>query len=197
LYNEKAERGRNPVEKATDNDLMIQVRDGKIEKMAVLFERHHVMLYNFFLRLTGNRSISEDLVQDVFVRMLKYRSTYQGQDKFMFWVFRIARNAHIDFLRKKKDEISIDDHWYEAPSSDPLPSEKTEKAQDVIRLNQALAKLPVKKREVLLLSRFQNMKQKEIAELMGCRTGAVKAMIHRAVKDLGKAYLELSGGVAS
>jgi len=187
----------NPVDKATDNDLMILVRDGRVEKMAVLFERHHVMLFNFFLRLTGNRNISEDLVQDVFVRMLKYRSTYQGQNKFMLWIFRIARNAHIDFLRKKKNEVSMDEHWYEEPSSDPLPLEKTEKAQDAMRLNQALAKLPVKKREVLLLSRFQNMKQKEIAELLGCRTGAVKAMIHRAVKDLGKAYFELSGGVTS
>ena len=93
------------MEKTSDNDLMIQVRDGRVEKMAILFERHHVMLYNFFLRLTGNTSISEDLVQEVFVRMLKYRSTYQGQDKFKLWIFRIARNAHIDFLRKKKDEV--------------------------------------------------------------------------------------------
>ena len=65
------------------------------------------------------------------------------------------------------------------------------------RLNLALAKLPVKKREIIILSRFQNLKYKEIAELMGCHIGTVKAMIHRSVKDLGKAYLELSGGVAS
>jgi RNA polymerase sigma-70 factor (ECF subfamily) len=78
---------------------MEDVRDGRVEKLAVLFERHQVVLYNFFLRLTGNRSASEDLVQDVFMRILKYRAGYQGRDRFAVWMFRIARNAHIDHLR--------------------------------------------------------------------------------------------------
>ena len=63
----------------SDNQLMEEVRDGKVEKLAILFERHHVTLYNFFLRLTANRSISEDLVQDVFFRILRYRHTYRGE----------------------------------------------------------------------------------------------------------------------
>jgi RNA polymerase sigma-70 factor (ECF subfamily) len=185
------------VNKATDNHLMVQVRDGNVEKLAVLFERYHVMIYNFFLRLTRNRSISEDLVQDVFVRVLKYRSTYKGENKFTIWLYKIARNAHIDFLRKKKDEISLDEHWDEAPSLDPSPSEEVEQAQEIARLNLALSKLSVKKREVIILSRFQNLKYKEIAELLGCHIGTVKALIHRSIKELGKAYLELSGGMAS
>jgi len=62
----------------TDNELMEQVRDGRVEKLAVLFERYQTMLYNFFLRLTGNRAASEDLVQEVFMRVLKYRAGYMG-----------------------------------------------------------------------------------------------------------------------
>ncbi|MCK7525668.1 MAG: hypothetical protein MZV64_52710 [Ignavibacteriales bacterium] len=60
----------------TDNELMEDVRDGRVERLAVLFERYQTMLYNFFLRLTGNRAASEDLVQEVFVRVLKYRAGY-------------------------------------------------------------------------------------------------------------------------
>ncbi len=183
--------------KASDNHLMVQVRDGNVEKLAVLFERYHVMLYNFFLRLTGNRGVSEDLVQDVFVRVLKYRASYQGQNKFNIWLYRIARNAHIDFLRKRKDEVSLGEQWDEAPSHEPSPPEKVEQAQEIARLNLALAQLPLKKREIIILSRFQNLKYKEIAELMGCHIGTVKALIHRSIKDLGKAYFELSGGMAS
>ena len=67
----RLKQGRALVNKATDNHLMEQVKDGNAEKLAILFERYHVMLYNFFLRLTSNRSISEDLVQDVFIRVLK------------------------------------------------------------------------------------------------------------------------------
>jgi RNA polymerase sigma factor (sigma-70 family) len=185
------------VNKASDNHLMELVRDGHVEKLAIIFERYHVMLYNFFLRLTGNRSISEDLVQDVFIRVLKYRSTYRGEDKFTLWLYRIARNAHIDHLRKKKDEISLEDRWEEAPSPDISPQERAERTQEIVWLNQALTRLPLRKREVLILSRYQNMKYKEIADLIGCRIGTVKALVHRAVKDLGKEYFELSGGVAS
>jgi len=185
------------VNKATDNNLMEQVRDGNAEKLAILFERYHVMLYNFFLRLTSNRSISEDLVQDVFIRILKYCSSYKGQDKFIIWLYRIARNTHIDYLRKRKDGVSLGEQWDEVPSQEPTPPEKVEQAQEIVRLSLALAKLPLKKREVLILSRFQNLKYKEIAELLGCQIGTVKANIHRATKELGKAYFELSGGIAS
>jgi len=185
------------VNKATDNNLMEQVRDGNAEKLAILFERYHVMLYNFFLRLTSNRSVSEDLVQDVFIRILKYRSSYKGQDKFIIWLYRIARNTHIDYLRKRKDEVSLGEQWDEVPSQEPTPPEKVEQAQEIVRLSQALAKLPLKKREVIILSRFQNLKYKEIAELLGCQIGTVKALIHRSTKELGKAYFELSRGIVS
>lgn len=183
--------------KATDNHLMEQVRDGNVEKLAILFERYHLMLYNFFLRLTGNRSISEDLVQDVFIRILKYRSSYQSKNKFIIWLYKIARNSHIDYLRKRKDEVSLDEQWEEAVSYEPSPQEKVEQAQEISRLSQALAKLPLKKREALILSRFHNLKHKEIAELFDCHIGTVKVLVHRAIKELRKAYFELSGGMAS
>jgi RNA polymerase sigma-70 factor (ECF subfamily) len=185
------------VNKASDNYLMEQVRDGNVERLAILFERYHVMLYNFFLRLTGNRSISEDLVQDVFIRILKYRSSYLGQSKFTVWLYKIARNAHIDYLRKRKDEVGLSEQWYESASREPSPLEKVERSQEITQIRQALAQLSLKKREVLILSRYQNLKYKEIAELLGCRIGTVKALVHRATKDLGKAYFELSGGIAS
>jgi RNA polymerase sigma factor (sigma-70 family) len=106
----------------TDNELMEQVRDGTVEKLAVLFERHQAMLYNFFLRLTGNRATSEDLVQEVFIRILKYRAGYLGESRFVVWMFQIARNAHVDFLRRRKAEVPLDEHAAEAPSREPPSS---------------------------------------------------------------------------
>lgn len=183
--------------KAPDNHLMEQVKNGQVEKLALLFERHHVRLYNFFLRLTSDRSISEDLVQDVFTRILKYRTSYLGQSKFVIWLYRIARNAHIDYLRKKKSEIPLDEQRVDPASQEVSLVEKVEHNQEVVWLNQALARLPVKKREVLILSRYHELRYRDIAELLGCRIGTVKALVHRSIKELGKAYLELSGGVVS
>jgi len=179
-----------------DSQLMEEVRDGRVEKLAVLFEKHHVPLYNFFLRLTGNKGTSEDLIQDVFCRILKYRSTYKGESKFTTWMYQIARNAHIDFLRKKKEELPLEDQWQETQSPEASPTEMLERDRDIAMMRQALSKLPLKKREVLILSRFQNLKYREIADLLGCHIGSVKANVHRAIKDLGKIYGDLSGGLA-
>jgi len=181
----------------TDNELMELVRDGKVEKLAILFERYQTMLYNFFLRLTGNRAASEDLVQEVFIRILKYRAGYQGENRFVVWMFQIARNAHVDFLRKKKGEVALDDQFAEAPSQEPLPEERFEADQEAALVRRTLDKLPPKKRELLVLFRFQNLKLREIAELLDVQVGTVKVQVHRALKDLSRIYLELQGGKAS
>ena len=186
--------GRMP---PTDNELMELIRDGKVEKLAILFERYQTMLYNFFLRLTGNRAASEDLVQEVFIRILKYRAGYQGENRFVVWMFQIARNAHVDFLRKKKGEVALDDQFAEAPSQELLPGERFEAGQEAVLVRRALDKLPPKKRELLVLFRFQNLKLREIAELLDVQVGTVKVQVHRALKDLSRIYFELQGGKAS
>lgn len=185
------------VNSLNDNEVMENVRDGQVEKLAILFERHHVRIYNFFLRLTGSTSISEDLVQEVFLRILKYRTTYQGQSKFSVWMFQIARNAHVDHLRKHKASYNLDDQFEEPVSEEDSPLDFLEKSQDIALLQQALTRLPLKKREVIVLSRFQNMKYKDIAEMFGCHVGTIKAHMHRALKELGKIYTEMQGGIAS
>lgn len=184
------------MEPTSDNRLMEEVREGKVERLAILFERRHVMLFNFFLRLTGNRSASEDLVQDVFFRILKYRDTYQGQSKFTVWMYQIARNVHVDHLRKQKPEVPLDEQFEEPAVAEPLAIDRLSAEVDVALLKRALDRLPLRKREVLLLSRFQEMKYREIAELLGCDIGSIKSTIHRAVKELGKIYVELQGGTS-
>jgi hypothetical protein len=61
----------------TDTELMVAVRDGDLVQLGVLFERHHLHLFNFFLRLTGSRQLSGDLVQEAFIRILKYRKSFR------------------------------------------------------------------------------------------------------------------------
>ena len=181
--------------KLTDQEVMMSVKKGKIEMLAILFERHHVKLYNFLLRLTGDRSVSEDMVQDIFFRILKYRSTYRGESKFIVWMYQIARNIHIDHLRKHKKEFSIEEQWEEEMDPDLQPSERIEHEQELLLLRKALNKLPLKKREILVLSRFQNLKYREIAELLECSIESVKTNVHRAVKELRNNYINLQGGL--
>jgi RNA polymerase sigma factor (sigma-70 family) len=177
-----------------DEQLMVQVRDGRVEMLAILFERHHVRLFNFFLRLTANHPLSEDLVQELFLRILKYRLTYRGESKFSTWMYQIARNLHIDHLRSRHPEIPIDDLFEETPSQQPGPAKKAESGQEADLLARALARLPLRKREVLLLSRYQNLKYQEIAGLLECSVENVKVQVHRSLKELRRHFLELQGG---
>jgi len=181
----------------TDNELMEDVRDGRVEKLAALFERYQGMLYNFFLRLTGNRAASEDLVQEVFMRVLKYRAGYMDESRFNVWLFQIARNAHVDYLRKRKGTLPLDEQYIETPSREPLPAAVYEADREAELVRRALDRLPVQKRELLVLFRFQNLKLREIAELLGCQVGTVKAQVHRALKDLSRIYLDLQKGNVS
>lgn len=191
------EKGPAPQMAPSDNEIMESVRDGSVEKLALLFERHHVALFNFFLRLTGDRAASEDLVQDVFMRILKYRAGYHGGSKFTVWMFQIARNAHVDWLRKRKGELPLDDQLVESASREPRPERRLETEREADLVRQALERLSPRKREVLMLFRFEELKLREIAEVLGCQVGTVKAQVHRALKDLGRIYGELQGGNVS
>jgi len=177
----------------SDSDLMAQVRDGRVEHLATLFERHHAKVYHFCLRMTGNRPVSEDLVQDVFMRMLKHRRSFRPGTAFAPWMFRIARNASVDYLRRAgRAPAAMEDLPHEAPSPDVPVAERIEQAESVDLLRRALLRLPLDKREVLLLHRFELKTYDEIARALGCSVSAVKVRAHRAMKELRRLYSGLA-----
>ena len=179
----------------TDMELMTSVRDGDVRQFAVLFGRHHVKLYNFYLRLTGRRDVSEDLVQDVLYRMLKYRHTYKPDGDFMAWMYQMARNVHFDRFRKWRHEQSPGEDLEEPMAEDPTPTERLEQQEQSGLLRKALARLHAEKKEILILSRYQELPYETIAELLGCSVGAVKVRVHRAMNELKKEYYQLAGGL--
>jgi RNA polymerase sigma-70 factor (ECF subfamily) len=176
---------QRPEAETTDQALMLAVREGDVEKLGILFERHHAQLFNFLLRLTGNRHLSEDLVQEVFVRLLKYRHTYRGQSQFTTWMFQIARNARIDhFRRSPREDASIDDCVQEFVSLSPTPAENAEKREEMRTLLDAISRLPEERREVLLLRGIQGLKFEEIAEALKCSVNTIKGRAFRAIREL-------------
>jgi RNA polymerase sigma factor (sigma-70 family) len=177
----------------TDELLMLAVRSGDIAKLGVLFDRHHPALFDFFARMTGSRPAAEDLVQDVFFRMLKYRVTFRDGSRFKAWMFRIARNSRFDYFRRRQVEGSLpEDGIQNLESRSPFPGQELELAQQSVLLEHAMYKLAPEKREVLILSRYQELKYEQIAEILGCEVGAVKVRVHRALKELREIFENLS-----
>lgn len=176
----------------SDESLMAAVRAGNAGLLAELFERHHRQVYGFLYRMSGNRELSEDLVQDVFLRILKYRESYQPHTSFAAWMYGIARHALIDVMRKRRPESSWEDGLPDFPSLEPSHDERLGAEQDVRLLQKALASLPADKREVLILARFQQLRYDEIGRILGCEPNAVKQRVFRAVKALGERFTDLS-----
>jgi RNA polymerase sigma-70 factor (ECF subfamily) len=177
----------------SDSALMEEVRAGDLEQLAELFERHHRRLYQFFLKLARDRSVAEDLVQEVFVRVLKYRHTWRDEAEFVPWMFALARNAAVDHFRArtrdgKRDAAAIPDL---APQP-PRAVERLEEEERAGQLRRALDLLAPEKREVLLLARFGELKHDRIADMLGISPGAVRVRLHRALKDLREAYRQVT-----
>jgi RNA polymerase sigma-70 factor (ECF subfamily) len=181
----------------TDDLLMRQVRNGDASKLAALFERHQVALYGYYVRMTGDRQASEDLVQEVFFRMLKYRHTYRDSGQFRSWMYHIARNVQADYARKRRLEVGFEEEEWNRVAGPANPGTAAERRQESALVRRALARLPEEKREVLVLSRFQDLKYEEIAEMLDCDVGAVKVRVHRALRSLREAYEGLAGRKAS
>ncbi len=180
-----------------EDDLAMQhVREGDVGKLSLLFDRHHKPLLRFFVHLTGNHEASEDLVQEVFFRVLKYRQSFQPGTSFRAWLYQVARNAHIDHAGRHKLETAMPEN-IEFRSAGKLQDESLRQKQDALLLRKALAALSLEKREVLVMSRYQDLKYEEIAGILKCEAGTVKVRVYRALRELGDRFFALRGEKAS
>lgn len=181
---------------------MAEVSAGQVARLAVLFERYHRPLFRYFVSMNGDREQAEDLVQEVFFRMLRYRTSYDPAQSFTAWMYQIARNAGVDQARKRGSAQVVDidtfvDRRTELVSTSPGPEESVSRGQDLALLRRAMDQLPEDKREILVLSRFQGMKHEDIAEVLGCEVGTVKVRVYRAIRALEQIYFTLEKEKAS
>ena len=180
-----------------DEQVMLDVRSGELGKLGLLFDRHHRALFRYFLHLTSNRAVSEDLVQEVFFRILKYRHTYQPGTRFCAWLFQVGRNVHMDHAVRHKPEVAMPERGWDVRSPDLPPDRQAQSRQEAALLRRALAAMPPEKREVIVMSRFLDLKYDEIASVLKCETGAVKVRVYRALRELNDRFFALCGERAS
>src|SRR5438105_8087975 len=120
---------------------MAEVSAGQVTRLAVLFERYHRALFRYFLSMNGHREQAEDLVQEVFFRMLRYRSSYDPAQSFTAWMYQIARNAGVDQSRKQMAAEVVDIDSFVFASAAPGPEESVSREQDLVLLRRAMSQL--------------------------------------------------------
>jgi RNA polymerase sigma factor (sigma-70 family) len=177
------------VESIPDEIIMQHVKDGNLAEMSVLFERYHLRIYNFFLRLTMKKEISQDLTQNLFYRMIKYKHTYKNEYCVKSWIYQMARNLHADYSRqqKKSDELFMKTDAYQVEVTDDNSSYQEE---DYERLERAIAGLSDEQKEILVLSRYQGLKYEEISAMTSQSVSAIKVAMYRAIKQLRGIYFK-------
>lgn len=172
------------MQESTDEELMLEVAKGDLDKLKILFDRYHEHVFNFLLKMSRDRMLSEDVTQDVFYKLLKYRNTYKG-GSFVSWMFTIARNGlKSHYSRKNEGDSDLSALEYRLGGND------TEKIDDFCHLQIALDKLETSDRELLILNRLHEIKYAELAEIVGSTPGAVKTKVSRALKKLKIIYFQ-------
>lgn len=175
----------------TDEQIMEAVKNGDLQQATVLFERYNKRIYNFLARMTIDRDLAEDLSQNVFLRILKYRNSYKDGAKFQAWIYQVARNVFSDHYQAHKNKFNdfvdverIGDHI--SDSNEAADMDEQEKL-----LQRSMALLSEEQRELLVLTRYQHMKYEEVAQIMDTTVANIKVKVHRAIAKLRENYFEL------
>lgn len=191
------------LEGLSDEQLMTRYKDGDVRAFEVLLGRHSKPVYNFVLRSLGNPQTAEDLMQEVFLRIVKGAATYQHRAKFTTWLYTIARNLCVDTIRRQKHRrtFSLDTPIGENPAdgtmvdrvADKVPGEDRQVMDGQFRdsLERALGRLNPDQREVFVLREFQNLPFAEIAEIVNCPVNTVKSRMRYALEGLRAALTEM------
>jgi RNA polymerase sigma factor (sigma-70 family) len=175
----------------TDELIMEAVKRGELQQATMLFERYHKRIFNFLARMTMDRDLAEDLTQNVFLRIIKYRTSYREGNKFQSWIYQVARNVFSDHYQAHKNKFSdfvdvekISDHM-----ADSEESEVQDEKEKI--LHRSMARLTEEQRELLVLTRFQHLKYEEVAVIMDTTVANIKVKVHRAIIKLREYYFEL------
>jgi len=162
----------------------------------LLVEAYGKRLYGYFFRLSGSRDDAEDLLQELFVRLVQMIGRYQHDGRFEGWLFRIAANLARDRIRRRKvTQVSLSRGSASLPAGDdPLarladisaarPEDGLNRTELIDRLQQAISRLPDGEREVICLRHFSQLPFREVADVMGIPLGTALARAHRGLAHL-------------
>ena len=175
-----------------DAELMLRVKEGDGVSFGLLLEKHRAAVINFLYRMVLDRAISEELAQEVFLRVYRSRANYEPTAKFTTWLFRIATHLALNWLRDARNERGqerLDDDTSEMPArqvSDREPSieQRLLHRAKMEEVRRAITILPEKQRAAVLMHKYEEMEYSQIAKVLGCSESAVKSLLFRAYESL-------------
>ena len=174
---------------------MLAYQAGSEAAFDLIVEAYSGQVYALFTRFLGNAPVREDLVQEVFLRVIRARERYQPTARFSTWLYRIAFNLAVNHTQRAQPSVSLDDpRSSEDSGGDPMlrigdervpdPSHGIERQDVVDAVRAAIAELPESQRMALILARYEELPFAQIAEVLDCSEKAIKSLVHRARENL-------------
>ena len=178
-----------------DSELIKLILDGDRDRFRILVEQHQQMVFRTCMGFVHNREDAEDLAQDVFVQAYRSLSGFKGESAFSTWIYRIAVNASLNKIRKSSRNSvfqRLDTLFGQERNKElSLPLDSPENPEEIlireehaVLIRKALDSLPDNQKTAVILSKYDDLPQKEIAEIMNLTEGAVEALLQRAKKNL-------------
>ena len=168
---------------------MEAVKNGELQQASFLFDRYHKRIFNFLRQLSNDTMLAEDLTQNVFLRLIKYRNSYREGNRFQSWIYQMARNVFADHYQANKNKagnhVDVEKMRDHISDTEEGPDEREQ------LLHRSMAKLSDEQRELLVLTRFQHLKYEEVAVIMNTTVANIKVKVHRAIGKLREHYFEL------
>lgn len=174
-----------------DVKLMLEFKGGDNSAFEKILDKYHIPIINFIYRLIGDKSESEDLAQEVFLRVYRSSQNYIPKAKFSTYIYKISKNLALNELRRRDsqklsflEEIAVVKEGEILPrqiSNDKLSVSKEIERKDLIEVvKKAIETLPEKQRIAVILRRYEGFSYEEIAKIMSCSISAVKSLLNRA-----------------
>jgi RNA polymerase sigma-70 factor (ECF subfamily) len=166
-------------------EIIDRAKEGEEEAMEKIFMNFKDMVFNVCYRMSGRREDAEDWTQETFLRAFSALKGFRGDSSLATWLYRIAVNVCLSYLRKKKT-VSLDEVEYK------IGDERDEDDDLVEQVQMVLGQLPPLYRTVLVLRHFEELSYEEIATVMKTSVGSVKIALHRARKKFKEKMEELN-----
>jgi RNA polymerase sigma-70 factor, ECF subfamily len=174
--------------KRNDDTLMTDYVNGDENALRILVERWERQIFAFLFRMLGSSEEAEDLCQDTFIKLINAANRYQPDGKFQSWLFRIAGNQARSRLRRRKilRWLPLKDDYDNAPSTERNALDSLSGQEEQIAVQRALARLPERQRQAVVLKQYQELSYQEIADTMESTVPSVQMLLHRAMTALRK-----------
>jgi RNA polymerase sigma-70 factor (ECF subfamily) len=184
-----------PLGERSDSELMLRVQAGDDAAFDSLVEKFRRPLIGFMYRMVGNSATAEDLAQDVLLRVYRSRETYAAEAKFSTWLYRIATNLGLNYLRDTRSErtqvaVSLDEPDEETGKTVDVADRAPSVEQDLMReermeaIRRHVQALPERQRAAVIMHKYQEMDYREIARVLKMSESATKSLLFRAYEVL-------------